>query len=104
MMSPFSRPVVLRLLSFALLLGGAGEALAQTQNRPRTTPNTTRPANNVRTGTTPAGGGGGGSSSAGGNRQYVNSTMIGDALITSDLETRRLIVVTDDDIDNLFND
>jgi len=43
------------------------------------------------------GGGSSGGSSAGATRQYVNSTMIGDAVITSDLETRRLIIVTDED-------
>jgi type II secretion system protein D len=91
-----SRPIVLRLLPLALLVSCAGELMAQAQNRPRTTPNTNRPTGNIRTGATQSGGGGGGSS-AGTNRQYVNSTMIGDALITSDLETRRLIVVTDDD-------
>ncbi|MEN9632082.1 MAG: hypothetical protein RL077_486 [Verrucomicrobiota bacterium] len=46
---------------------------------------------------TSGGGGGGGSSSSGGNRQYVNSTMVGEALVTSDLDTRRLIIVTDDE-------
>jgi general secretion pathway protein D len=43
------------------------------------------------------GGGGGGSSGANANRTYQNSTMVGDATITSDIETRRIIVVTDDD-------
>src|SRR5688572_20017123 len=92
-----SRFIGLRLLALALVVSCTGELLAQTQNRPRTTQNTTRPTGNVRTGATQAGGGGGGGSSAGANRQYVNSTMIGDALITSDLETRRLIVVTDEE-------
>ncbi len=45
----------------------------------------------------PAGGvGGAGMSAAAGGRQYINSTMVGDAMITSDTETRRLIVVTDE--------
>lgn len=43
------------------------------------------------------GGGGGGGGGAASTRQYLNSTMVGDALVTSDLETRRLIIVTDDD-------
>lgn len=43
---------------------------------------------------TPSGGSGGGQS---GTRQYPNSTMVGDATITSDMDTRRLIVVTDDE-------
>ncbi|MBI5768867.1 MAG: hypothetical protein HZA93_13800 [Verrucomicrobia bacterium] len=42
------------------------------------------------------GGGGGGGSNSGGARNYQNTTMVGDALISSDAETRRLIVVTDD--------
>lgn len=42
-------------------------------------------------------GGGGGGSSANSSRQYLNSTMVGDAMITSDMDTRRLIVVTDED-------
>jgi general secretion pathway protein D len=36
-------------------------------------------------------------SSSSGTRDYPNSTMIGDALITSDPETRRLIVITDEE-------
>ena len=95
MISLFSRPAIARVLSLALLAAGAADAIAQTQNRPRTTPNTNRPATTVRPAT--QGGGGGGGSNAGVNRQYTNSTLIGDALITSDLETRRLIVVTDED-------
>jgi len=39
----------------------------------------------------------GSSSSSSGTRDYPNSTMIGDALITSDPETRRLIVITDEE-------
>jgi type II secretion system protein D len=44
------------------------------------------------------GGGGGGGGAAGANsvRQYTNSTMLGDAMITSDMESRNLIVVSDD--------
>lgn len=41
-----------------------------------------------------AGGGGGGTISP--NRQYQNSTLIGDAIITSDVDARQIIVVTDD--------
>lgn len=37
------------------------------------------------------------SSSSSSTRDYPNSTMIGDALITSDPETRRLIVITDEE-------
>jgi general secretion pathway protein D len=42
------------------------------------------------------GAGGGGASGANGVRQYTNSTMLGDAMITSDMESRNLIVVTDE--------
>ena len=42
------------------------------------------------------GGGGGGAGTANGVRQYTNSSMLGDAMITSDMESRNLIVVTDD--------
>jgi type II secretion system protein D len=98
MQSTFSSSRALRRVAFAFLLLAGVSAFAQTRgtsntsNRGRTT--TPTPSR----GSTATGGGtGGGSSSGGGNRQYVNSTMIGDALITSDLETRRLIVVTDDD-------
>lgn len=41
-------------------------------------------------------GGGAGGSGANGVRQYQNSTLVGDAMITSDVDTRRLIIVTDD--------
>jgi general secretion pathway protein D len=40
-------------------------------------------------------GGGGGGTGANGSRSYQNTTMVGDATITSDVDTRRLIVVTD---------
>jgi general secretion pathway protein D len=40
--------------------------------------------------------GGGGGGSANGNRSYQNATMVGDAMISSDVDTRRLIVVTDE--------
>lgn len=36
-------------------------------------------------------------SSSSSTRNYVNSTMVGDALISSDPETRKIIVVTDDE-------
>lgn len=42
------------------------------------------------------GGGFGGGGNQGANRSYQNTTMVGDAMITSDVDTRRLIVVTDD--------
>ena len=42
------------------------------------------------------GGGGGGGANAGGTRAYQNTTLVGDAMISSDVDTRRLIIVTDD--------
>ncbi|MEI7732094.1 MAG: hypothetical protein WCO56_21145 [Verrucomicrobiota bacterium] len=39
----------------------------------------------------------GGSSSSGSTRQYYNNSMVGDAMISSDPETRRIIVITDED-------
>lgn len=42
------------------------------------------------------GGMGGVGGTTGTTRTYLNSTMVGDAMITSDLETRRIIVVTDE--------
>jgi general secretion pathway protein D len=41
-------------------------------------------------------GGGGGGGANTGNRSYQNTTLVGDAMITSDVDTRRLIIVTDD--------
>jgi general secretion pathway protein D len=80
------------LLSAGLILLGASQALAQ-----------------ATTGARPGGfgggiggglggvtGGGGAGSNASATRQYTNSTMLGDALITSDMDSRSLIVVTDD--------
>lgn len=45
----------------------------------------------------PTGGGGGAGSASAMQRQYPNSTTVGEALITSDNETRRIIVITDDE-------
>lgn len=93
----FSRSTLFRLLPCALLALATGQALAQTTGaRGGTTAQ--RPATTQARPTTATGGGGGGGGGSGGaSRQYVNSTMIGDAVITSDLETRRLIIVTDDE-------
>src|SRR5436190_24081045 len=41
--------------------------------------------------------GGGGTAGAGGTRQYTPNGMVGEAMVTSDPETRRLIVITDDE-------
>jgi general secretion pathway protein D len=40
-------------------------------------------------------GGGGGGTGSGASRAYPNATAVGEAVITSDVDTRRLIVVTD---------
>jgi general secretion pathway protein D len=46
--------------------------------------------------------GGGGAGAAGTTRSYMNSTMLGDAMITSDMDSRSLIVVTDEDTFNVI--
>jgi len=56
-----------------------------------------RPPTTINSSSRSVGSGGGSGSSQGANRQYTNSTMVGEATITSDLQTRRLIVVTDDE-------
>jgi general secretion pathway protein D len=76
------------LATTALIILGAATALAQTQNQ------------GGRGGTTTGGTGGGftgggGGTGGTGTRAYQNTTMIGDATISSDVDTRRLIVVTD---------
>ena len=82
-------------LTVGISLFLAADLLAQT--RPTQTP-TRAPTTPTRsTGTGGTGGGGGGGSGGASGRQYNNSTMVGDATITSDLESRRLIVVTDDE-------
>lgn len=77
------------LAAAALLVLGAAQALAQGQNQ-----GGRGGAGGGQVGG--GGGGGGGGSSAGANRSYQNTTMVGDAMISSDVDTRRLIVVTDD--------
>ncbi len=81
---------------FALLL--AVDVLAQTRAAQTPTRSTATPNRATQTQARPtsAGGGGGGGANAS-NRQYNNSTMVGDAMITSDVESRRLIIVTDDE-------
>jgi general secretion pathway protein D len=73
----------------ALILFGAAEALAQGTNQGG--------RGGTGGGTTGGGFTGGGAGSGGtGNRAYQNTTMVGDAVISSDVDTRRLIVVTDE--------
>ncbi|HUR56586.1 MAG TPA: hypothetical protein VM029_02675 [Opitutaceae bacterium] len=71
----------------AWILLGAASALAQGTNQGG------RGGTGGGTGGFTGGGGGGSGSSA--NRNYPNTTMVGEAVITSDVDTRRLIVVTD---------
>lgn len=87
----FQSPLSSRILVSALLLLLAGSpAAAQTNNnRPRANTRTTLP--------TGSGGGSSGGMANATTRQYSNSTMVGDAMITSDLNTRRIIVVTDEE-------
>lgn len=76
------------LATTALIVLGAAHALAQQgQNQ------------GGRGGTGGGAGGGftgGGGAGGTGTRSYQNTTMIGDAMISSDVDTRRLIVVTDE--------
>ena len=100
-MKPFlSRASALRLLAIGLLLGAqlpaaqTGSSAGRSTQAPRTSAQA-RPGTTINSaGRAPTGGGGSGAASS---RQYPNSTMVGDATITSDLETRRLIIVTDDE-------
>jgi general secretion pathway protein D len=84
------------LFASILLLLAAGEALAQTQARGQAGQGGGRGGIVTGGNFTGGGGGGGASSSTNGTRQYTNSTLMGDAVITSDMDTRRLIVVTDE--------
>jgi general secretion pathway protein D len=82
-------------LTIGISLFLVADLVAQTRATQTPTRSTTTPTRSTATG----GGGGGGSGGGGGaaNRQYNNATMVGDAMITSDMESRRLIIVTDDD-------
>ncbi len=86
---PFALLAALPALAFGASTPTAGASRqGSSQMRPSTTIN-----NSSRS----VGGGGMSGSGQGANRQYTNSTMVGEAIITSDLQTRRLIVVTDDE-------
>jgi general secretion pathway protein D len=91
------RSILPGVCALALLLPVTAPA-ASTPARPAGSTNQPRPSTTINNASrSVGGGGGGGGGGAGANRQYPNSTMVGDATITSDLETRRLIVVTDDE-------
>lgn len=83
----FLRRLAAVALGGALLWAAAAESWAQAQGT-RRTGTATGAGSTRRTGT-------GTSSSSG--RDYGNNTLLGEATVTSDPETRRLIVVTDDE-------
>jgi len=74
-------------LGLALLWAATAESWAQGQGTRRT--GTTGGGTTRRTGA--------GGSSSSGSRDYGNSTLLGEATVTSDPETRRLIVITDEE-------
>jgi general secretion pathway protein D len=94
MILPIFRP--LRLLTAVSLCALASSAFAQQRGGATSMRPTTNTQPTVRAGVG-GGGGSGASAASGGSRQYTNTTMMGDAMITSDPETRRLIIVTDED-------
>lgn len=92
MTSPQFHRRLRNLLGAGLILLGAGRALPQAAT-------VARPggfAGGIGAGVGGFVGGGGTPETATSTRQYTNSTMLGDALITSDMDSRSLIVVTDD--------
>ncbi len=95
----FHRPSVLGAFTLGLAILPGMAFAAQASSRPTTSSakQQARPGTTINNASRSATGGGGSSGGSGGTRQYVNSTMMGDATITSDLETRRIIVVTDDE-------
>jgi general secretion pathway protein D len=85
-------------LTFGFALLFAVDVLAQTRAAPTPARPAATPNRSTQTQARPtSGGGGGGGGANASNRQYNNSTMVGDAMITSDVESRRLIIVTDDE-------
>jgi general secretion pathway protein D len=85
-------------LSACLILLGASHGLAQTTTgaRPGGMGGVGGLGGGIGGGIGGVSGGAASSSNTTGTRQYTNSTMLGDALITSDMDSRSLIVVTDD--------
>lgn len=87
------RSLLFRLALIGFMLAAAAPLPAQQTNRnTRTNTNTNRNTTQRNTGNRT-----GGQGRTGGDRQYQNSTMLGDATITSNAETRRLIIVTDEE-------
>ncbi|MBM3864782.1 MAG: hypothetical protein FJ381_02640 [Verrucomicrobia bacterium] len=91
---PFRLAAALALVFSALL--HAAQAPSSGGARPNTS-STPRPSTMSGTSSRASTGGSGGGGSAGSTREYTNSTMVGEAMISSDLQTRRLIVVTDEE-------
>ncbi|MBP7142611.1 MAG: hypothetical protein KBA71_11940 [Opitutaceae bacterium] len=89
-----ARISLIRALAALLLLSAWLPASAQTtrQNSGSRNTGSRNTNNNSNRRSTQSGGG-----RSNGDRQYQNSTMLGDAMISSDPITRRLIVVTDDE-------
>ena len=90
-----ARLSLIRALAALLLLSAWLPTHAQTtrQNSGNRTTNSRNTTNNNSSRRSSQSGGG----RSHGDRQYQNSTMLGDAMISSDPITRRLIVVTDDE-------
>lgn len=90
-----ARLSLIRALAALLLLSAWLPTHAQTtrQNSGNRTTNSRNTTNNNSSRRSSQSGGG----RSNGDRQYQNSTMLGDAMISSDPITRRLIVVTDDE-------
>src|SRR5688572_7626875 len=76
----------------AILLGIIGELGAQTLRPGASARGTVRSATSTQRSTTTGMG-----PSAAGPRQYRSNTMLGDAMVEIDAETRSLVIVTDDD-------
>jgi len=89
-MTPFR---TFRSLAAATVLLAGSAALLEAQATNRSNANRSNAAGNNarRTGTT-----GAGMNRTGGERQYPNATTLGEAIISSNPETRRIIVVTDE--------
>jgi len=87
-----------RLLAAApALLALAGSASAQLSSTNRTPSYSSRSSSNSSSSNRNYSGQGNGSSSSGGVRQYPSNTLLGDATIQIDPESRSLIVVTDEE-------
>src|SRR5829696_8774711 len=90
-------PILLRrgwAIAFAFLLAVTFELQAQPTTTGGRQPGVNRTTGGNRTAT---GGGARGGGTGSGSRQYSPSGTVGEALISADPETRRIIVITDDE-------